>query len=622
MIVRPKFINLNLGLFYVKKERRKFMIREEKQILTSKELREKYIKFFKESDHQEISSSSLLPENDSSVLFTTAGMHPLVPYLLGERHPLGKKLVDYQKCIRTGDIDEVGDPTHLTFFEMLGNWSLGDYFKKESITMSFTFLTKVLNISMNQIAVTIFEGDDKVPRDTESYLVWKSLGLKDSQIFHYGRKENWWGPAGLTGPCGPDTEIFFDTGIKKCNENCGPACNCGKYIEIWNNVFLEYNKNEDKSYSLLKQKNVDTGMGLERVLAVLNNKGSVYETDVLKPIIEKIEIITGIRYDENTKQDYRIIADHMRAATFILGDKKGIVPSNSEQGYILRRLIRRTIRFIKKYNISQNVLFEIADVIIDLNKEVYTELMENRTFIQVQLEKEFLVFSKTIDVGLKKAEKYLFNVLDSGVLSGEIAFKLYDTYGFPIEFTKELALEKGIRVDETEFQQRFKEHQEKSRLGAEVKFKGGLADHSDRTTKLHTATHLLNGALRMVLGSEVFQKGSNITADRLRFDFSFERKLTKEEIDQVSLIVNKAIKENIPIICEEMSIQEAKNQGAIGVFESKYQEKVKVYTINGYSKEICGGPHANNTAELKKFTILKEESSSAGVRRIKATIEE
>ncbi|MDF2590386.1 MAG: Alanine--tRNA ligase [Anaerocolumna sp.] len=604
------------------KRKEKIMIREEMKTITSDELRKMYTQFFRQRDHQEISSASLLPENDPSVLFTTAGMHPLVPYLLGEKHPLGTRLVNYQKCIRTGDIDEVGDTTHLTFFEMLGNWSLGDYFKKESITMSFTFLTEILHIPMNQLAVTIFEGDDIVPKDVESKQAWISLGLNENQIFYYGRKENWWGPAGQTGPCGSDTEIFFDTGIEKCHESCGPACNCGKYIEIWNNVFLEYNKNEDGSYTKLKQKNVDTGMGLERVLAVLNQKNSVYDTDVLKPIIDKIESLTGFQYDDKTNRDYRIIADHIRAATFILGDKKGIVPSNSEQGYIVRRLIRRTIRLMKKYNISQDFFFEITELIIGMNKEIYPELMENRTFIQSQLEKEYIIFNKTIDMGLKKAEKYISNVLGADILSGEIAFKLFDTYGFPVEFTQELANEKGIRVDMNEFDEKFKEHQEKSRLGAEVKFKGGLADHSDRTTKLHTATHLLNGALRTVLGPEIFQKGSNITADRLRFDFSFGRKLTNEELEQVNFLVNKAISENIPVVCEEMSVSKAKEQGAIGVFDSKYQEKVKVYSVKGFSKEICGGPHVNNTSELKHFIILKEESSSAGVRRIKATIKD
>jgi len=591
-----------------------------KGIYKSEDLRKMYVEFFTERGHKKISSASLLPENDPSVLFTTAGMHPLVPYLLGEKHPLGKRLVDHQKCVRTGDIEEVGDSTHLTYFEMLGNWSLGDYFKRESISMSYDFLTTVLDIPIEKIAVTVFVGDEIVPRDEESYKIWSDLGLKENQIYSYDRKENWWGPAGLTGPCGPDTEIFYDTGLTKCCDTCGPACGCGKFVEIWNNVFMEYNKCADGSYSLLQQKNVDTGMGLERVLAIINHVKIVFDTDVLKPIIDKIEIISGTKYCDETAREFRIISDHTRTITFILADDEALVPSNSEQGYILRRLIRRTIRLLKKMGMNKNALMDISDTVIELNKNVYPELINNRDFIFEQLEKEYTLFDKTLDYGLKKAEQYLTSITEGTVLSGALAFKLYDTFGFPIEFTQEIAEEKGFHVDLTGFEQKFKEHQEKSRTGAEGKFKGGLADNSEKATNLHTATHLLNGALRKVLGDQVYQKGSNITSARLRFDFSFERKVTLSELAEVSKIVNEAIQKGITIKCDEMLATEAKALGAIGVFDNKYSEIVKVYTIEGYSKEICGGPHAKSTKDLNCFTILKEESSSAGVRRIKAII--
>lgn len=588
--------------------------------MNANELRRMYVQFFKDRGHKEIASASLFPENDPSVLFTTAGMHPLVPFLLGEKHPQGKRLVDIQKCVRTGDIDEVGDDTHLTFFEMLGNWSFGDYFKKESITMSYTFLTEYLKIPVEKLAVTVFEGDSSVPRDSEAAEVWMQNGLKEEQIFFYGRNENWWGPAGKKGPCGPDTEIFYDMGKEKCGENCGPACKCGKYVEIWNNVFMEYNKNEDGTYSELSQKNVDTGMGLERVLTVINGYRNVYETELFQPIVKKIEYLTGVNYSEENAKTFRIISEHMRAATFILGDPKAIAPSNSEQGYILRRLIRRTVRMIKKLGINDNILCEIAQVVIENYGEIYSELVSNKTYILEQLGREYTLFSKTLDSGLKMAERYFSNLDEGSTLSGELAFKLYDTFGFPIEFTIELASERKIKVDMSEFEQKYREHQEKSRKGAGEKFKGGLADNSEQTTKLHTATHLLNGALRAVLGDSVYQRGSNINAERLRFDFSFDRKMTKEELEEVERIVNEAILKEIDIECKEQTVEEAKAEGAIGVFDKRYGEIVKVYTIPGFSKEICGGPHAQNTGELKRFKIEKEESSSSGVRRIKATI--
>ncbi len=588
--------------------------------MKANELRRMYVRFFTERGHQEIGSASLFPENDSSVLFTTAGMHPLVPYLLGEKHPLGARLVNIQKCFRTGDIDEVGDDTHLTYFEMLGNWSLGDYFKQESITMSYLFLTEWLQIPAERLAETVFEGDEAVPCDTEAARFWQQQGLKEEQIYFYGRKENWWGPAGKTGPCGPDTEIFYDMGKARCGEECGPACHCGKYVEIWNNVFMEYNKNEDGTYTELSQKNVDTGMGLERILTVINGYSDVYQTELFQPIMKRIEELTGLKYQKENQTSFRMICEHMRAATFILGDPKAVAPSNSEQGYILRRLIRRAVRRVKQLGIKGNILCKIAETVIEQYGEIYSELEENQGYILEQLEKEVQMFSKTLDSGLKMAEKY-FSQLEKGErLSGELAFRLYDTYGFPIELTVELALERKIKVDISEFENKYREHQEKSRQGASEKFSGGLADHSEQTTRLHTATHLLNSALRRVLGETVYQKGSNINAERLRFDFSFDRKMTKEELEEVEAIVNEAIAKKIDVTCREQRVEEAKSEGAIGVFDTKYGENVKVYTIRGYSKEICGGPHALNTKELKSFRILKEESSSAGVRRIKAVI--
>ena len=590
--------------------------------MNAKELRKKYIDFFKRHNHVEISTSSLIPENDPSVLFTTAGMHPLVPYLLGEKHPEGTRLTDVQKCLRTGDIDEVGDTSHLTFFEMLGNWSLGDYFKKESITMSYEFLTKELGIPAEKISVTCFEGDDKIPKDVETAQIWNELGIDKDRIYFYGRGENWWGPAGQTGPCGPDTEIFYDTGKEPCSPECGPSCNCGKYLEIWNNVFMAYNKDKDGNYTELEQKNVDTGLGLERVLSIMNGNTSVYDTELFEGIIGKIEEISGKNYDENTARDFRIIADHLRAATFVLGDDKAVTPSNVDQGYVLRRLIRRTSRELRKLGVETSKMKDISEVIIDQYQDVYPELGRNREFILSELEKEEQTFNKTLDRGLKAAEKIFDLIGDDPVLSGGLAFKLYDTFGFPIELTQELAAEKGKSVDVEGFNNKYREHQEKSRQGAAQKFKGGLADQSEETTKLHTTTHLLNAALRKVLGDTVYQKGSNINPERLRFDFSFDRKLTQEELQVVTRLVNEAIDSELPVICEEMTVEEAKKQGAIGVFDEKYGDKVKVYSIGDFSKEICGGPHVSNTSELGRFRILKEQSSSAGVRRIKAKLEE
>lgn len=590
--------------------------------MTASELRKMYVDFFKEKGHKVIASASLLPENDPTVLFTTAGMHPLVPYLLGETHPQGRRLTDVQKCLRTGDIDEVGDDTHLTFFEMMGNWSLGDYFKEEAISMSFEFLTNVLNIPIERIAVTVFEGDLTVPKDTETETIWKNKGLKQTQIYFYGREENWWGPPGKTGPCGPDTEIFYDMGKPKCSDHCGPACKCGKYVEIWNNVFMKFNKEADGSFTELKQKNVDTGMGLERVLTIFNGKTNVYDTELFIQVMTHLNNIIGELDAIMSIRDKRIICEHIRAVCFILGDPQKICPSNTEQGYILRRLIRRMIRLFKKAGINQNYLCDLAEVIILQYKEAYPEIGDNETFIKEQLQNETDLFLKTLDAGLKKADQYLAKTDENTALSGELAFKLYDTYGFPIEFTCELARERGRSVDMESFREKFTDHQNKSREGAAEKFKGGLADHSMETARLHTATHLLNSALRKVLGGEVSQRGSNITPERLRFDFSFHRKVTPEELREVEKIVNEAIDKQIEISMKEMKLNEAYALNAVGVFTNKYEETVKVYSIPGYSVEICGGPHAGNTGELGLFKIVKEEASSAGVRRIKAVLKE
>jgi len=593
--------------------------------LTSAQLRQMYLDFFKSKGHAVIPSASLIPENDPTVLFTTAGMHPLVPYLLGAKHPEGTRLTDVQKCVRTGDIDEVGDASHCTFFEMLGNWSLGDYFKKEAIAYSFEFLTspEYLGLDKDRLYFTCFAGDADAPRDTESAGYWMSHGVEESHIFFLDKKHNWWGPAGITGPCGPDTEMFIDTGKPACGPDCSPACSCGKYLEIWNDVFMQYNKTADGKFEPLAQKNVDTGMGLDRTICTLQGKKSVYDTDVFVGVLAKISELSGKNYDddEETMRSFRIIADHVRCATFILGDEKGVTPSNMDQGYVLRRLIRRAVRYALRLGIAEQSLQHIAKVVIDQYKDVYPELgrHEGRIITELNLEEER--FSRTIKQGLKEFEK-LQSKLTGKVIDGVSAFHLYDTFGFPIEFTLELAQENGLEVDIPGFEEAFKKHQEVSGAGAEQRFKGGLADTGEETAKLHTATHLLHAALRKVLGDEVAQKGSNITAERLRFDFSYSRKMEDDEIKEVERLVNEAIDAAVDITCEEMSVEEAKAQGAIGLFESKYGNVVRVYTAPGFSKEICGGPHASNTADLGHFTIQKEQSSSAGVRRIKAVLTE
>ncbi len=592
--------------------------------LTSESLRELYLNFFKEKGHAVIPSASLIPENDPSVLFTTAGMHPLVPYLLGEKHPAGTRLTDVQKCVRTGDIEDVGDPSHCTFFEMLGNWSLGDYFKKEMISWSYEFLTseKYLGIPVEKLAVTVFEGDEDAPRDEESAAYWEQAGIPKDRIFYLPKKNNWW-IAGTTGPCGPDTEMFIDRGTPKCSPECSPACDCGKYLEIWNDVFMQFEKHADGTYTKLKQKNVDTGMGLERTLSILNGVPTVYDTDVFDGAKAEIEALTGKKYgeSEDVTRAFRIILDHVRTATFMLGDQKGVTPSNVDQGYVLRRVIRRAVRFGRQLGLQHGKLSAIAEKFVEKYKNVYPELKQNEQRIITELNKEEDKFSKALEDGLKEFNKVVSHI-EGSVFPGKTAFRLFDTFGFPIEMTEELAKERGFNLDKAGYEEAYKKHQSESHAGSEQKFKGGLAEQNETTARLHTATHLLNAALKSVLNDDgINQRGSNITVERLRFDFNFPRKLTADELKAVEAWVNDAIKANVPVTMEETTVEEAKKAGAVGIFNDKYGEKVKVYTIGKYSKEICGGPHAKTTGELKSFKIIKEEASSSGVRRIKAVIE-
>lgn len=683
--------------------------------MKAKDLRRKYIDFFvQKHGHTEIKGASLLPENDPTVLFTTAGMHPLVPYLLGEKHPEGTRLADVQKCLRTDDIDEVGDDSHLTFFEMLGNWSLGDYFKKGAIEMSYEFLTKELGISPKRILVTCFEGDENAPKDEEAAEIWRSLGMK---VYFYEKKKNWWGPAGQTGPCGPDTEMFYDKfpdlpegahkteaseeSIKKYplkggNEECHPNCECGRYVEIWNDVFMQYNKNEDGSFAPLKQQNVDTGMGLERVAALLQGKNTIFETELFGPVLARIKELS-VNYEETRG---RVIADHLRAATFILGDERGVTPSNNDQGYVLRKLIRRAIRHGRKIGITTNFTAQIARFYLGIYGDYYKELVKYESRILGELEKEEEQFQKALTEGEREVDTDIENateglkilltknkvaVLEKGLnyvnavlagggcleifnktlrpilgqirakhkaeaaqmdvpeedlklirekarylleegwdLRGDKSFFYYETFGFPIEMTMEIMKERGVGVDRESFNKAFAAHQEKSRAGSEQKFAGGLADHSDESKKLHTATHLMLEALRRIFGKQVEQRGSNITQERLRFDFNFDRKLTAEELAEIEKIVNEAIKADYPVHFEEMTVQDARDLNATGIFVDKYEGelggKVKVYFMGDYSKEICGGPHVEHTGVLGSFKILKEEASSSGVRRIKAVV--
>lgn len=604
---------------------------------TSESLRQMYLDFFKARGHKVIPSASLIPENDPTVLFTTAGMHPLVPYLLGEKHPAGNRLCDVQKCVRTADIDDVGDERHCTFFEMLGNWSLGDYFKKEMIPWSYEFLTGKdgLGLSPDTLAVTVFGGDDTLPRDDEAAALWENAGIKKENIYFMPRENNWWGPAGTTGPCGTDTEMFVIR-KPKCSPSCNPDCSCGAFLEIWNDVFMRFNKQADGSFTELTQKNVDTGMGLERALCVLNGKKSVYETDLFAKTIEKISELTGKKYGENeeTTRAFRVLLDHVRTATFMLGDEKGIVPSNTDQGYILRRVIRRAVRYGRKIDLPEGSLKEISKTFVEKYKSVYPELKANEQKIYNELQKEEEKFSKTLQQGLKEFEKCISSLerknafmsqkdpsyVPEKIISGKQTFHLYDTYGFPAEITQEMAKELGYDVDMDGYNAAFKEHQDKSKAGSEGKFACGLADHKEETTRLHTATHLLHAALKKVLSPDVNQKGSNITEERLRFDFNFPRPMTEDEIKEVERLVNEQIEKNVPVVMEEITLEEAKKRGFTGLFESKYGERVKTYSIGDFSREICGGPHAESTGELGKFQIVKEQSSSAGIRRIKAIL--
>lgn len=619
--------------------------------LSTDQVRQIFLDFFKEKGHAIISSASLIPENDPTVLFTTAGMHPLVPYLLGEPHPMGKRLADVQKCIRTGDIDEVGDNRHATFFEMLGNWSFGDYFKEEAIQWSFELLTdkQRFGIDPERLFVTVFKGDEDAKSDDESINIWQAqfgvhgigaevgeAGIDEptekalgARIYAYPKENNWWGPAGITGPCGPDTEIYFDTRKPHDFEfgaMCHPACDCGRFVEIWNNVFMQFNKRDDGKYEPLAQRNVDTGMGLERMAAMLQGVNTIFDTDLLQKLIKVLNDVFGIPYGKDPEHDrsVRIIVDHIRAATFLIGDSRGVVPSNVGQGYIVRRLIRRAVREARRLGVQTLMTPTLADAVIEEYGKTYPELIENAQKIINELKKEEEKFGQTLERGLKEFKK-MFDIASR--ISGEQAFVLYSTYGFPMELTEELVREQGGEVDKISFAQEFTKHQELSRSASAGTFKGGLADHSEETTGLHTATHLLHQALRTVLGTHVAQKGSNITAERLRFDFVHPEKMTPEQIQKVESIVNEVIRRDLPVDYKEMTVDEAKTEGAIGLFEDKYGSKVKVYTVHDesdqrgfFSKEICGGPHVTHTKELGGFKIIKEEAVSAGVRRIKATL--
>jgi alanyl-tRNA synthetase len=581
-------------------------------------LRKKYFDFFVSKQHRLIPSASLLPQNDPTVLFTTAGMHPLVPYLMGLSHAEGRRLVNVQKCIRTQDIEEVGDDWHCTFFEMLGNWSLGDYFKKESIEWSYEFLTKHLGISPEKIAVSVFGGDKDTPADTESVEIWKTLGFSDAKIFRLGRKDNFWGPVGNTGPCGPDTEIFYiaKSDCRLNNPQCSPACSCGKYVEIWNNVFMQYERTPEGQFKPLPQMNVDTGMGLLRVVSLLNGYTSVYQSDAYASAMDVIRKTAP----HMPERDQRIIADHVQTALFAISD--GAAPSNVGAGYIIRRILRRAFRIANKQNIEPHYIDRLVDVFVDVYKDQYPELTSKRSNILGVIRDEEEKFGKALTQGLKHFEKELSKpgLVQGNVIPGDFAFFMFETYGFPLEVTEEIAAERQLTVDKEAFNKAFEAHQKISRAGGEKLFKGGLADNSEASTRLHTATHLLHEALRRVLGDHVEQKGSNITPERLRFDFSHPEKMTPEQVKQVEEIVNEQIKRDMEITIEDLTLEEAKARGAIGLFEDRYGSRINVYFMGDFSKEVCGGPHVKRTSELGSFKILKEEASSRGVRRIKAVV--
>ena len=585
------------------------------------DLKETYLKFFESKGHKIIPSAPIIPENDPTCLFNTAGMQPLVPYLLGEKHPEGTRLTDFQKCLRTNDIDEVGDNRHLTYFEMLGNWSLGDYFKEESIAMSFEFLTKELGIPVEKLSVTCFAGDEDCQRDEVTASCWRKAGIPEDRIYYFGKDDNWW-IAGEEGPCGPDTEMFYDTGKPKCSENCNPSCGCGKYVEIWNNVFMEFFKTKDGKYTKLKQHNVDTGLGLERMTMLLQGKETPFDTELFKPVMDKLQELAG---ENDSIESRRIVAEHLRASMMIIQD--GGLPSNVDRGYILRRLIRRMVRHLRKLQINLNELGELIDLNIDTLKEMYPELHQNSNKIKSVIIEEKDKFEKTLERGEREFNKIVNRMKNEGqdTISGQDLFTLYETYGFPPEVTQDLAREAGLKVDTTEFDKLFKEHQEKSRMGSEQKFKGGLAGTGEQEVRYHTATHLLNAALKVILGKDVHQKGSNITPERMRFDFSCDHKLTDDEKKKVEDLVNEWISRGLDVKCEEMKKDDAIKSGAECMFIEKYPDIVTVYSIGNdketVSKELCGGPHVKNTSELGHFKIKKEEASSAGVRRIKAILE-
>ena len=605
-------------------------------MITDIELKEKWFKFFESHGFKRIDSYSIVPENDPTVLFTTAGMHPLVPYLLGAKHPAGDHICDIQRCMRTNDIDSVGDESHLTSFEMLGNWFLGECDKEKMIKYSYEFLTskEYLGIDKDRLAVSVFEGDETAPRDELAYNTWKNCGIKE--VFYLPKEHNWWALGGGVGPCGPDTEMFYDTGKPKCGPNCSPACSCGKYLEIWNDVFMQYKvEKAGEKAVLLARPNIDTGMGLERTVVVLNGLKSVYDAGVFKEVIDFIGSKAEVKYadSEAAKKSYRIITDHLRSAMFVLGDEKGVVPSNVGQGYILRRFIRRAVNHARNIKFDTKYFVDIIDIYVDKHGVDYKDIQRNRQFIKDELIKEVEKFSKALEEGHKEFEKVISGIEKhkqfaalkgetvENVISGKAVFRLFDTFGFPFEITKELAEERGYSVDEEGFKKAFEEHQEKSRTASAGTFKGGLADNSYESAKLHTATHLLMAGLRKMFGPQVMQKGSNITPERLRLDFNLDHKMLPEEIAELESFVNAAVAREIPVTCAEMSIEDAKKSGAVGVFESKYGSVVKVYTIGDVSKEICGGPHAVNTKDLHHVKIVKEESSSSGIRRIKAILD-
>lgn len=607
-------------------------------MVTERQMKELWFKFFEKHGFKRIESYSIIPENDPTVLFTTAGMHPLVPYLLGEKHPAGNKICDVQRCIRTSDIDDVGDDSHLTFFEMLGNWYLGDCLKEEMVKLSFEFLTskEYLGIPLEKLAVSVFEGDETAARDEETAKAWEKCGVKKENIFFLPKENNWWALGGGVGPCGPDTEMFYDTGKEKCSEKCSPACDCGKYLEIWNDVFMQYKvEKAGEKATKLARPNIDTGMGLERTCLVLNGAKSVYDSGCLKRVIDFIGKNAKVGYEESekSKRSYRVITDHLRSSVFVLGDFRGVVPSNVGQGYILRRFIRRAVNCARNIGLSTDHFLTIADMYVDEYQDFYSDLKANREKIKDELSKEVEKFSKALEEGHKEFEKVLAGIekhkafaaqkgeVVENIISGKTAFRLYDTFGFPLELTKEVAKDRGYAVDEAGFKQAFEEHQEKSRTASAGTFKGGLADNSYESAKLHTATHLIMAGLRKLFGPQVQQKGSNITPERLRIDFNLDHKMTPEEIAFVEKFVNDAIAREIDVKCEEMSVKDAKASGAVGVFESKYGEIVKVYSVGDVSKEICGGPHAKNTRDLHHLKIVKEESSSSGIRRIKAVLD-